>query len=190
EAIAGRALKTLEEAIETLQRSLHLAEPLLAPLDRAAVVRAQEQEAYRLRLMLLEQIDDVDDIAHRPGHLGLAHLQQAIVHPVTGERLARVRLRLCQLVLMVRELEVEAAAVDIERAAQEFHTHGGALDVPTRSPRPPRAVPRRLAGLRPFPEREVAGVALLIADLDAGAGLHLLRVAVAELAVVGVLGDV
>src|SRR5262249_1776225 len=50
----------------------------------------------------------------------------------------------------------------------------------------PRALPRRVARLRPLPQREVAGVALLVADLDAGAGLELLRVAVAQLAVVGV----
>ena len=41
-------------------------------------------------------------------------------------------------------------------------------------------------GFAAFPQGEVAGIALLIADLDPGAGLQLLRVAVAQLAVVGV----
>ena len=91
---------------------------------------------------------------------------------------------------MVREHQVEPAAVDVERFAQILHAHGRALDVPAGPALAPRAVPRRLAGLGALPEGEVARVALAVADLDAGAGLQLLGIAVAELAVVGVLGDV
>src|SRR5262249_44246314 len=107
-----------------------------------------------------------------------------------GEGLAGVRLRLGQLVLVVRELQVEAAAVDVEGLAQELHAHGRALDVPARPAGAPGAVPGRLARLGPLPQGEVAGVALPVADLDAGAGLQLLRVPVAQFAVVGVLRDV
>src|SRR5207248_4683966 len=106
------------------------------------------------------------------------------------ERLAGVRLGLGQLVLVVRELEVEAAAVNVERFAKELHAHGRALDVPARPSRPPRAVPFWLARLGPFPEGEVAGVALLFAHLDPGAGFELLGVAVAQFAVVVVAADV
>ena len=38
------------------------------------------------------------------------------------------------LVLVVREDEVEAAAVDVEDLAQVFRRHGRALDVPAGSP--------------------------------------------------------
>ena len=45
-------------------------------------------------------------------------------------------------------------------------------------------------GLAPFHRAKSPGLRLLVADLDAGAGLHLLRVAVAQLAVIGVLAHV
>ncbi len=45
-------------------------------------------------------------------------------------------------------------------------------------------------GLGPFPQGEVAGVALSVADFDAGAGFQLLRVAIAQFAVIGVLAHV
>ena len=107
-----------------------------------------------------------------------------------GERLAGVRLRLDQLVLVVGEDQVEAAAVDVEVAAQVLHAHGRAFDVPAGPPRPPGALPRRLAGLRAFPEREIAGMPLERRRLDPGAGLQVLGVAVAELAILGRLAHV
>src|SRR5439155_14710931 len=88
------------------------------------------------------------------------------------------------------ELQVESAAVDVQRLPQEAHAHRRALDVPARPSRSPRAVPLRLARLGAFPQGEVARVALLVADLDAGPGFQLLRVAIAELAIVRVAGDV
>jgi hypothetical protein len=37
------------------------------------------------------------------------------------------------LVLVVRELEIEAAAMDVEVFAELLHAHGRALDVPARA---------------------------------------------------------
>src|SRR5262249_55403972 len=54
----------------------------------------------------------------------------------------------------------------------------------------PRTVPARLARFGPLPESEVTWVALLVADLDAGAGLQLFGVAVAEFAILGIAADV
>ena len=45
-------------------------------------------------------------------------------------------------------------------------------------------------GLAALPQGEVAGIALLVADLDARAGFQLLRIAVAQLAVIRVPGHV
>ena len=116
--------------------------------------------------------------------------QQAVVQPVRGERLAGVRLGLDELVLVVREDQVEPAAVDVEVAAEVLHAHGRALDVPAGPARPPGAVPRRLARLRALPQGEVAGMPLDRRGLDPRAGQQLFGVAVAELAVVGGLGHV
>ena len=115
---------------------------------------------------------------------------QAVVQPVACERLAGERLRLRQLVFMMGELQVEAAAVNVERDTQQLLAHRRAFDVPAGSARAPGAVPFRLARLGPLPQGEVAGIALLVADLDARSRLQLLRIAVAQFAVIGVLADV
>src|SRR5258708_16724053 len=91
---------------------------------------------------------------------------------------------------MVRKLKVQAAAVDIERFAKDLHAHGGAFDVPAGAAGAPRAIPARLAGLGPFPEGEVAGVAFTVADLDACAGFELLRIAIAQFAIVFITIDI
>ena len=73
------------------------------------------------------------------------------------------RLGLGDLVLVVREDQVEAAAVDVELGAEVAPAHGGALDVPAGPAGPPRRGPvglGRLVGLGALPQREVARVAL------------------------------
>ena len=74
--------------------------------------------------------------------------------------------RLRELVLVVREDEVEPAAVDLEGRAEELLGHRRALDVPARPAPPPRRVPRRvLALLVRLPEREVPRILLQLARL-------------------------
>ena len=70
------------------------------------------------------------------------------------------RLGLGALVLVVREHEVVAAAVDVEALAEDLERHRRALDVPARPARAPRRVPGRLARLRRLPQREVDRAAL------------------------------
>src|ERR1700674_4954420 len=91
---------------------------------------------------------------------------------------------------MMRKLQIEAAAMNIERDAQQLHAHGRAFDVPARAALSPGTVPFRFAGFGPFPEREISRVALFLAYLDACAGFQLFGVAMAELAVIVVARDV
>ena len=71
------------------------------------------------------------------------------------------RARLRDLVLVVREDEVEPAAVDLEDRPEQLLGHHGALDVPARPAASPRRVPGRvLARLVRLPEREVARILL------------------------------
>src|SRR5579863_6103457 len=74
------------------------------------------------------------------------------------------------LVLVVREDEVEAAAVDVEGLAQGLLAHRRALDVPARPAAPPRALPPGLLRRGRLPQYKVAGVLLVGGDLDPGAG--------------------
>ena len=57
-------------------------------------------------------------------------LQHAIVDPVAGEFHPGIRLGLGDLVFVVREDQVIAAAVDIDLLAEFGQVHGRALDVP------------------------------------------------------------
>ena len=67
-------------------------------------MRLQHESPERGRPPVANQFIDPDQIANRLGHLFAAELQQAVVHPIAGERfLVQIRLRLRDLVLMVRE---------------------------------------------------------------------------------------
>ena len=118
------------------------------------------------------------------------HLQHAVVHPVVGQRLPGDGLGLQDLVLVVREDQVVAAAVDVDLLAQVAVDHGGALDVPSRPALPPGRVPGDLAGLGRLPHGEVQGVPLVGVRRDPSGGLHLLGGAVGEPALAAHLGDV
>ncbi len=170
-------------------------------------MRAEQQQPQRFRFMALEDFVDDDLVAQTLGHLlqfarvGIADLvfdlaglradpHQAIVHPVTGEWLPRIRFRLRQLVLVVWKREVESAAVNVQRLAEESHTHGRAFNVPARPARSPGTVPFRLTRLGCLPQGKIPGITFLVADLDTGPGLQLLRITVAQFAIVGVRADI
>ena len=102
-----------------------------------------------------------------------------------NERLARRALALRNLVLVMREDEILAAAMDIQRLAEVLHAHRGALDVPARAAHAPRGLPRRLARLLRLPDGEIHRMALVRVNVDARAALQILEVLAAELAVAG-----
>ena len=106
------------------------------------------------------------------------------------ERLAARRLGLGDLVLVVGEDEVGAAAVDVEVEAEDLLGHRRALDVPAGPAAAPRRVPGRvLALLLRLPEREVLRALLQRGGVVALALLHLLERAVRQLPVVGEARD-
>ena len=118
-----------------------------------------------------------------------AGAEQAVVGPVEDHRLVVAAFALGDFVFVVREHEVEPAAVDVERFAEQLLAHRRALDVPARAAGAPGAVPRGLARLGRFPEREVGDVPLAFAGAAAFA-LQRFDRAVRELAVFGVFADV
>ena len=124
-----------------------------------------------------------------PPHLArrAAGLHQAVVHPIPCERFSRAAFRLGQFVLVMRKHQVETAAVNVDRIAEDLLRHRGTFDVPARPARSPRAVPRRLAGLGALPQGEVGGMMLAAVSLRARPGQHLGQAAAAQLAVVLVL---
>ena len=145
-----------------------------------------EVEAQRLGADLGGDLVAAEHVAQRLRHLGAVEVEEAVVHPVMREGVVAVgALRLCDLVLVVREHQILAAGVDVEGLAEVAGAHRGALDVPAGATGAPRRRPRRLAGLGALPQREVERAALAIVDGDAGASLEIIEGLLRQLAVAG-----
>ena len=144
----------------------------------------EQRQADGLAREFVEEIVHRVVVAEAFRHLFAFHHQVAVVHPEADELLAAVGAGgLGDLVLVVGEDQVLAAAVDIEGLAQVFLAHGRALQVPPGAPAPPRAVPAGLAVLGRLPQHEVRRVLLVGGHLDPGAGDQLIAVVAGKLAV-------
>ena len=54
-------------------------------VQRAAVVRAQDEEPHHLGVVLLEDVAHGEEVAERFRHLLLVDAHEAVVHPVVHE---------------------------------------------------------------------------------------------------------
>ena len=146
--------------------------------------------AQRLGAMLGHQVVHALDVAQRLAHLGAAEVEHAVVQPEARERCAAVgALALRHFVLVVRELQVDTAGMDVDGLAQVGSGHRRALDVPARSAHAPRRVPARQVVAGRLPQDEVTGITLVRGYLDPGTGQHVLRITPRELAVTVKAGD-
>ena len=113
------------------------------------------------------------------------------MHPVLRhDGVTEGRAALRDLVLVMREDEVEAAGVDVEGLPEQRAAHSGALDVPARTAAAPGARPARLRVGRGFPQHEVGRVLLVGRDLDPGARDQLVMRAARQTAIVFHAGHV
>src|SRR3546814_11714727 len=106
-------------------------------------------------------------------HLLAVHHYVAVVHPQARHLRGAVgAAALRDLVLVVREDEIEAAAVDVEDLAQVFHRHRGAFALPAQAAAAPGALPARLLPPSPLPHPALSGVILCSLDLHLRARPH------------------
>ena len=173
-------------AADALERAHRAVEAVEREVERRAVVGLQHEQAHRVGRVLVEHLLEREEVAEALAHLLAVDEQHARVHPHVGERLVPAAAGLGVLVLVVRELQVLAAAVDVDGRAQVAVHHGRALGVPARATLAPGAVPHGLAGLGRLPEGEVERVSLLVVGLDARAHLELVNVAAGHATVAGV----
>ena len=103
-------------------------------------------------MVALEDLAHGEEVAERLRHLLLLDLHEAVVHPHPGEGLAGCALGLGDLVLVVGELEVLSAPVDVEGIAQAMGGHGRTLDVPAGTSGSPGRCKRRLSRFGLLPE--------------------------------------
>ena len=131
-------LHRLERRIQPAQRMPRIVKMHVRIVERAAVVGTQNEEAHDFGVVLLQDFTDAEEIAERLGHLFVVDANETVVHPVIDETALVRAFRLGDLVLVVRELQVLTAAVDVEVLAEQIGTHRRALDVPPRTAVTPR----------------------------------------------------
>src|SRR5436190_13725223 len=141
------AARQRQRALPAVEGGAGLRQLLRRPVERVAVMRHQEGEADCFARRGCEDVAYARDVAERLRHLDAVDGQHLVVHPDPREGMARMRaLALRNLVLVVRENEVEPAAMDVEGLAELGLAHRRAFDMPARPAAAPRAVPTGLVG--------------------------------------------
>ena len=139
---------------------------------------------------LAKRSRSVKKLPQRFGHLFAVNDQMFGVQPEFHEGLAGGRFALRDFVFVVREGEVHAAGVNVQRVAQIFHGHGGTFDMPAGAAGADARLPEMFAGLGGFPQREIAGVVLLVSvGIHARAGFDAAQIDLGKLAVIGKFRD-
>ena len=149
-------------------------------------MRSQKEEAHGLGVILLQDLANGEEVAQTLGHLFVVDPNETVVHPDAGQRFAVCALALCNFVLVMRELQVGATAMNIKTLAQGLATHGRALDVPARATLAVGAVPLgviRLLRLGRFPQHKVQRIILAVIHGNPLAGTQVIQRLARELAV-------
>ena len=184
--VDGGGLDPLERRVESRQRLPRISEMLVRVVERAAVVGAQNEEAHHLGCELLQHLAHGEEVAEGLRHLLVVDADEPVVHPVVHEGVVVRALGLGDLVLVVRELQILAAAVDVEVLAEQFLAHRGTLDMPAGPARSPwaTAIAARRAS-RAFHSTKSSGSLLRFADFDALTGAQVVERLAGKLAVAG-----
>ncbi len=101
--------------VPAIEGRLGLDQALVREVERLAVVCRQQQQADHLAGILVQQLVHGEEVAERLAHLLAGDVQEAVVHPVRRhDGVAEGAAALRDLVLVVREDEVETAGMDVE----------------------------------------------------------------------------
>ena len=182
----GKGLQIILRIRKPRKAGLRVLQAFVAEIQRTAVMRLQNEKPHDLPRIFFENIRHRKEVVQRLAHLLVVDRDKAVVHPIPGEavRTAAIRLRLGNLVLMVREDQVAAAAMEIKGFAQILQRHRRTFDVPSGPSFAPRTFPRRLARLRGLPKREIHRILFPRVHLDPRARHHIVKIAPAELSVI------
>mmetsp|Transcript_43713 Transcript_43713/g.114895 ORF Transcript_43713/g.114895 Transcript_43713/m.114895 type:complete len:377 (-) Transcript_43713:582-1712(-) len=161
--IPQRTLDLVEEVAQRRLLRLHLAHRLVGEVHPLVPRLEQEEKAQLARGHAhLKRLPDGDEILEGLGHLEALDEQVAKVPEVVDPLATTMeRLRLAQLVVVVREGEIMPASVNVHIGSHDVRGHHRALNVPAGPAAAPRRVPRGLACLGRLPQRKVRRRALL-----------------------------
>ena len=161
------ALKRTNGALKALKREIKW----------CTIVRLKHQKSYCICRVLVQNFLERVEVTQRLGHLLTVNAKHSGVHPIIGERSVPGARCLSSLVLMVREYQVRATAVNVNWSAQVAMNHCAALTVPTWTTFSPRAWPARLTRLSSLPECKVKWIAFLVINLNALTCAKLIKIA-------------
>ena len=180
-------LNALQRRIKPRQRLTGIVEMHVRVIEGAAVMGAQDEEADHFGIVFFQHFTNGEKIAERFRHFFIIDADETVVHPVVHEGAGMRAFRLGNLILMVRKLQILAAAVNVEMLAEQFGTHGRTFDVPARTAIAPGRSPERLALFGVLPEHEIKRVLLCRIDLDTLASAQVVERLAGKLAVAGKL---
>ena len=166
----------------------------VAEVECAGVVAHEHEEAHRHGgVALVEEFVVAGDeffrresVAFRLGHFAAVDGEHVSVHPVANGTFAAVGADvLGNFTLVVGELEVHAAAVNVKRLAEVLGAHHGALEVPPGETHAPGGGPlHKVACVRSLPKGEVERVSLFALAVEVTRVVHqLVNLAARQLSV-------
>ena len=158
----------------------------VAVVQRAAVMRAQDEKSHRFGVVLRQHFADGEEIAQALGHFFVVHPHKAVVHPKACQRFAVGAFALGNFIFVVRELQVRTAAVNVKALAERGTAHGRAFNVPAGSSLTVFAGPFgvcRLTVFGGFPEHEVQRVLFAVEHSHALTGAQIIERLARELSV-------
>ena len=88
------------------------------------------------------------------------------------------------LVFMMRENQIAAAAMEVKGFAQILHAHGRAFNMPAGTTGTPRALPSRLARFSGFPQRKIHRIMLAVINVYTCTSHHILNITAGKLSIV------
>jgi len=180
----------IERDVQPLQRSTRVFQMHVAVAERAAVMRPNDEKPDGFRIELLQHIANQEKVAQALGHLLVVDVDEAVVHPAVGKRLAGRAFALRDFVFVMGKRQVGATAMDVERFSQQLACHGRTLDVPAGPTGAELTGPLDFVGfavLGAFPEHRIERIVLAVEHRDALARVQFVDRLAGQLAVTGKL---
>ena len=159
----------------TLQGLFRCLQGLVAEIDRAAIMRLQDKEAYRHRRIRLlqqfvitgEELVERNEVTQRFAHLLPVDGNHIVMHPIVHRLVPLRSHRLGYLAFVVGEKQIHASAVNVEFLAQVLGAHGRTFEMPAgKTVAPRRGPPHDMFGRSLFPKSEIETIVLLALSVE------------------------